>query len=530
MAKPMKSLIVSVAAAILSTGSLFAQEDLEPIRKQSPMLAVSARGRHPQWFLDRFLRIDPYAETQVDAHAHGLRSISLQSAERNVVSTNLAELSPGLEVYVANMMFLWVKPKAGGPHTIEWDLNLAEAGEYAVDAVLKAADCKTTIDVNGQTTKHTVNAKKWNRVSLGSVALKAGSNRLRLTLESQQPFELSALELARPQVKQEITADALSVRQTPDWFRDAGHGLMFQWTNRATPPKGSIKPWEQKVDDFDLDSLVQLVDDSGASFVVWSITWGQQYLAAPTKALDDIVPGRTTRRDLLGEMADRLHAKGVRLIFYYHYGYDCYHSKDPEWMTAAGGYEVDKSRFYGNVMEILSEVGDRYGEKLDGWFFDGGQRYYNCHYDGSDSVGISSAPFKRIGQAARNGNCERVLCYNPWILPQLTQYQDYFAGEGSTGATGLKDGVFTHGGQKGLMAFGCFPLERRWGHIDKNTPIQAPRVDAVTLARRITRAEKNRHPLAINLEMYEDGSVSPVSAALLKEVRAKLGHRNRSRP
>ncbi len=193
-------------------------------------------------------------------------------------------------------------------------------------------------------------------------------------------------------------------------------------------------------------------------------------------------------------------------------------------------YAVDKSRFYGNVMEILSEVGDRYGEKLDGWFFDGGQRYYNCHFDGSDSVGISSAPFKRIGQAARNGNCERVLCYNPWILPQLTQYQDYFAGEGSTGATGLKDGVFTHGGQKGLMAFGCFPLERRWGHIDKNTPIQAPRVDAVTLARRITRAKKNRHPLAINLEMYEDGSVSPVSAALLKEVRAKLGHRNRSRP
>lgn len=48
----------------------------------------------------------------------------------------------------------------------------------------------------------------------------------------------------------------------PDWFRDAGYGLMFQWCNRTTPPKGDIKPWEQKVADFDLDGFMKLVEDS----------------------------------------------------------------------------------------------------------------------------------------------------------------------------------------------------------------------------------------------------------------------------
>lgn len=49
--------------------------------------------------------------------------------------------------------------------------------------------------------------------------------------------------------------------------------------------------------------------------MLWSVTWGQQYISAPIQSLDRILPGRTTRRDLLGEMADRLHAKGIRLIF-----------------------------------------------------------------------------------------------------------------------------------------------------------------------------------------------------------------------
>ena len=42
---------------------------------------------------------------------------------------------------------------------------------------------------------------------------------------------------------------------------NAGYGLMFQWTNRATPPKGPIKPSEQTVNDFDLSGFIQTVGD-----------------------------------------------------------------------------------------------------------------------------------------------------------------------------------------------------------------------------------------------------------------------------
>lgn len=464
--------------------------------------------------------IDAYAETVAGREAPCSRLIEVRPDELNVLSGSTAvTLSAGLTPYHANYMFLWVN--GSGTPFMEWQLKVPEAGEYEVTAVIKAEDCLLTVKTGSHAASRRVREKRWNRVELGAVALVAGVNLLRLDFASKSHFTVYALEMVRPKVKAAIAADALSFRKSPDWFKNAGYGLMFQWTNRATPPKGPIKEWEQKVNDFDLSSLMNLVEDSGASFVVWSVTWGQQYISAPNKTLDTLIAGRTTQRDLLGELAERLHAKGIRLLFYYHYGYDCYHSKDPEWLRAAGGALPDKAKLFETITRLVSEIGQRYGDKLDGWFFDGGHRYYDTHFDGSAAVGISSAPFKQLGLAARAGNSERVICYNPWILPRLTEYQDYFAGEGQTSHS-LHEGVFTNGAQKGLMGFGCFTFERRWGHIETNKPIAAPKFTSDQLAGMIDQARANRSPIAINLEMYEDGSVSPKSAELLKEVHRLL--------
>ena len=84
----------------------------------------------------------------------------------------------------------------------------------------------------------------WNAELTGTIKTSEGENRLRLTIESERLFTLSAIELIQPHVRERELAEALALRQAPEWFKDAGYGLMFQWTNRATPPTGSIKPWE----------------------------------------------------------------------------------------------------------------------------------------------------------------------------------------------------------------------------------------------------------------------------------------------
>jgi len=451
----------------------------------------------------------------------------------NMLAPNLGQLSGGIQPVVRNYMILWCEAKKEGPCQVQWTIHAPVNGQYDVTASIEGKGSRLAVSCNGHQEEATVTQTGWHRLELGYIPLKAGENKVRLDVNAvavkagnrTKRFLLSAIELAHPSAKEAIAKEVAATRQKPDWFKDAAYGLMFQWTNRATPPKGPIKPWEEKVNDFNLEQFVQLVDDSGAAYVIWSATWGNQYISAPVRSLDEIISGRTTNRDLLGEMADRLHEKGVKLIFHYHYGYECYHSQDTAWLEAAGGYNADKTQLYTNLMRIISEVGDRYGDKLDGWWFDGGARYLNCHFDGSSGAeGILTAPLKDLTDAARAGNPKRIVAYNSWIKPQITGYQDYYGGEGKTGFSPaeLTDGIFKGGPQRGLQAHGCFILEKRWGHIDPDTLIVKPKFSLQQLTQFVTRARKARYPLSINLEMYEDGSVSAESTALLKELKAAI--------
>lgn len=475
-------------------------------------------------------QITPYAVTANKVTLAKPATLKLDPNGITMLSPNLGKLSDGVRPVVRNYMILWCTAKQGTSQ-VEWTVEAPADGVYAVTASVEGKKSQLTVTCNDQTHTSKITEAGWHRLELGSVSLKAGENKVLLEIDAvtvksgsrSKEFLLSAIELAQPAVRESIQKEAMAARKQPDWFKDAGYGLMFQWTNRATPPEGPIKDWDAKVNDFDLDGFIKLVEDSGAAYVIWSMTWGNQYVSAPLESLDSIIAGRTTRRDLLGEMVNRLHEKGIKVIFYYHYGYECYHSQDTDWLTAAGGYQADKTQLYSNMISILSEVGTRYGDKLDGWWFDGGARYLNCHFDGSSAAdGILTAPFKAITSAARTGNPERMVAYNSWVKPQVTAYQDYYGGEGKTSfkPAELAKGVFNSGRQQGLQAHGCFPLERRWGHIDLDTPIAKPKYNMQQLTGFVTRAQQSRYPLSINLEMYEDGSVSPASYTLLKELKA----------
>jgi hypothetical protein len=464
-----------------------------------------------------------YAPSQAPVRELVFTSLPINPEGINVVAGNLGDYQADFKNNFANHMNLWLSSTKIGLCQIEWKLKVPADGSYEVCAIAVGKGSSLALTCNGERLKPVVLGRRWDRVKLGTIHLKQGDNLLVLAAEAAKGLRFDALELVQPAVKAELLEDALAMRVQPDWFKDAGYGLMFQWTNRATPPEGGIKPWEEKVQDFKLDAFVDMVESTGAAYVLWSVTWGEQYISAPLESLDALIAGRTTKRDLLGEMADLLHDRGIKLIFYYHYGYDCNHSIDAEWMEASGGYKADKTEFYDNWMAIISEMGDRYGEKLDGWWFDGGQRYFNCHFDNTPGdQGMLSAPFKELTLAAKSGNRDRVVAYNSWVKPRLTEYQDYYAGEGAHLPVGLRSGqgFFESGPQAGLLAHGCFVFERKWGHIELDTPISKPKYRLGKLTKMVTKAKADRYPLSINLEMYEDGSVSPDSVELLQQLSA----------
>jgi len=361
---------------------------------------------------------------------------------------------------------------------------------------------------------------RWNRVALeGILRLAPGAQEITLRLaaaEGEAPFDarVESLELVRPAVRDRLRAAALRARADTRWLQEAGYGFMVHWTSQSVPRRGAPKPYDQAVQEFDVEALADQVKAGGAGFLVLTTSHAYQYFPAPLRSLDAILPGRTSRRDLVADLAAALDRRGLRLILYYHLGA----VPDHAWLKACGFWETDTSRLFGHWERIIGEAGTRYGTKLAGWWFDDGMTSYYCR----------SAPWERLARAARAGNPRRLLAFNAWELPAATKFQDYHCGEGDQDPSGRGalpvggDGRYTQGPSLGLQAAATLVTEGDWGHFARDREIGQPRWTAPKLSDLLRRFMDHRNVPIFNLEIYQDGTVSPPTIELFRQARAAV--------
>jgi len=256
-----------------------------------------------------------------------------------------------------------------------------------------------------------------------------------------------------------------------------------------------------------------MIQGAGAGYVIWSATWRTYYFPAPIQAIERIMPGRTSKRDLIGELADALNHRGIRLMLYYHCGYG-----DREWQTRNFGV-TDPNQigtdalFRKNWIAIVTEVGERYRNRLVGWFIDEG--WY-------------PSPFEEQNKALKAGFPGRVVSFNDWIRPRLTDFEDVEFGEGFNGLNDCAgrlfpdgppdggDGIYVEGPHKGLQAHGMFILDGagygpEWGIWQPDTTIAKPTYTSEQIIEMAKESQQRHVAISFNLLMYEDGTVSPAS-------------------
>jgi hypothetical protein len=361
----------------------------------------------------------------------------------------------------------------------------------------------------------------WDRIPIGTLYLRGGMNTITLRANKVgADLALYSLELVRLEAQKALSEKANKLRSSTKWLADAKYGLFFHWTSgtknddawKATWPKsGERKVFPKNVDDFRVETFVDMVRETGAGYAVFSATWASHCFPAPIRAIDRILSGRTSKRDLIAEIADGLGRHGIKLILYYHPGHS-----DPEW------WEKTKDHFVDNWCAIMSEVGQRYGEKLAGWWYDGGQSYYQLN-----------VPFDRLAEAAKAGNPHRLITYNNGnFWPKLTDFQDYLAAEGPhfwIDHSLLRylpkngSGVFSGGRHEGLHAHQSFALEAKgWIHNTPNEDITRPLWDKDLLVKQVKDAMERRFVPSLAIAVYEDGTASPETLDLLRSLRAAV--------
>jgi hypothetical protein len=413
----------------------------------------------------------------------------------------------------------WNKPSA----SLSWKVKLPVPSDYEL-ALTYSADADTlgsAFEITAgqrkiscivrQTTGWAGDSQNFERIPLQeTLHVPAGESTITLRLigeaNSAENVKVHSLEMISPTAAKAMIAsrqEAQEIRASTDWFVEAKYGVMFHWSTTTQPLRGPQKSYPEAVNAFDIDAFADMVRETGAGYVIFTSVHGIMHFPAPLKSIEAVMSERTCRRDLIGEMADKLQEHGISLILYFHHGVG-----DTEWMKVAGFLSPDKSRFFRIERDILTEIGHRYGKKVAGYWFD--DRY-------------PLQPFEELYAATKVGNPDRIVAWNSWILPKTTEFQEYYGGEfGGALVTPPTSFFAENGAASDLQPHGMIFLDDPWQHGYPNTDIAPPLFVTQQLIDYVQTCIAQKLVITMNIGITQDGKVSPATLEQMRTLRRAI--------
>lgn len=436
-----------------------------------------------------------------------------------------AEPARGVRVFQrAELTALHVIAELAERPALRWQADVPRDGEYRVRLLARCRAAGVTpvvrIGSSAEIRARGELPRDWDRIEVGTVRLAAGRHEVLLRLDATGSAagnaELQAVELAEATRAAEDSARAAAARADTSWLRKAGFGVMLHWTRESAPALGPRKAYADAVRDLDAEALAGRLAATGAGFVVFTTSHAHQDFPAPLASLEKALPGRAARRDLVADLSHALGKKGLRLMLYHHPGSPA----DREWAEVSGLRQDDRGRHFALWQAIVAEAGERYGERLAGWWFD----------DGATGFYPRRAPWEALHRAARAGHPGRLVAFNSWELPSVTDWQDFDCGEGLREPRGREGrlrendtGIYRSSSRAGQQATACVMLEDDWLHRDAGRMPSPPTWSEADLREFLSRSRRSGLVPMLNLEVTQEGLLGPESAELVRRASGGAG-------
>jgi len=345
--------------------------------------------------------------------------------------------------------------------------------------------------------------------------LTRGVNVIRLKVtaaKGKEVFRLRSLELTPVAQRKSIEISkelALKHRANTDWFAQAGYGMWFHFLDLTTPRHGPRKPYKDAVDELDVEKLAGLVDSCGAKYLIFTVNHGNPTCPAPIKSWESLHPGWTTKRDLIGDLADVLGRRGIKLMLYMNCPGLGNLIQQPG--PAIDRPSMSEAEYANQLIRVFREFGLRYKEKVAGYWLDSWFQTNETY---------PNLPFDRLGEAIKAGHPDRLVAYNHWTFPSETDWQDYWSGElTDLPLKPFKSRYILRGAGQGLQAHAAIRLDAPWFHITPDKEMESPRYQAGELANYIKSCMADRAPVTLGVGIFQDGSIGEPSRRVLEELR-----------
>lgn len=215
-------------------------------------------------------------------------------------------------------------------------------------------------------------------------------------------------------------------------MREAKWGVMnhylADWQAHVHRLNMNVEEWNKLIDGFNVEGLAAQLQSAGASYYQISIGQNSGYYLSPNGTYDELTgiqPSKCSRRDLVVDLYEALHKRGIRLMVYLPSGapgQDKAADAALEWRN--GPYP--NREFQLKWEQIIREWSQRWGNKVVGWWFDG------CYFPNLMYRSPEAPNFASFAAAARAGNPNAVIAFNPGVVYRMlsiTPHEDFTAGE-----------------------------------------------------------------------------------------------------
>ena len=215
-----------------------------------------------------------------------------------------------------------------------------------------------------------------------------------------------------------------------DWFQKAGYGVFVHYLEdlQNAPDQihslGRRTSWDECVREFDVARFADAMAQAGAGYVMFTMHQRTRFLIAPNATFDRLTgykPGEAcATRDLVEDLYQALHRHGIPLMLYW--TGDGPRAGSDGRRAAMGWSDPVPTDYVRKWAAVAQEYGERYGEKVAGWWVDGSYPFIG--YD-DEKLGILAAALKA-------GNSRRIIAFNPGVEDKVRPYsrhEDYTCGE-----------------------------------------------------------------------------------------------------
>lgn len=237
-----------------------------------------------------------------------------------------------------------------------------------------------------------------------------------------------------------------------DWFKNAKYGVFMHFL------PGNTKQLAQ-VQEFDVAHLASQLEDAGAKYFVITLGQNSGFINSPNTAYDRhtgyAAGEKCSKRDLPLELSKALRPKGIKLMLYL----PCQvPNRDARAQKAFGLREGPQDQplsleFARKWAEVIQEWSDRYGDKVAGWWFDGGYQW----------IQFNESIAQVYATAVKHGNPKAIVSFNPGVkVIHWTDAEDYTAGELNEPFTSIPASRWLQGSQWHALTY----LGSNWGQRD----------------------------------------------------------------